>query len=126
MKIKDAAEVATLTHSMIQWWETGQGQRSYERIGTGMDRLAAASLYLSVAAMEQIDRQVDFTDWMGVFAYDYCGEGQSLSTFLLEAMTDDEWFELAENNRLPDLFQGRIARWAVTEKLPLKVLPWND
>lgn len=83
--------------------------------GVGGDHMLAGFLRLSIAAGEYLDERIEcYHD--GVFSYDFLeiggmGGKQTLPVFLLENISDDQFYELMGNWTLPENLHDIIEQW---------------
>lgn len=97
-----------------------------ETWGVGGDHTLAGFFRLSIAAGEYLDEKIEMYD-QGVFSYDFLEtnrvEGpafQTLPVFLLEHLTDDQFYELMGNWVIPTDLHDVIDQWLDT--LPPSVI----
>lgn len=102
-----------------------------ERIGTSFDRLLSACFKVSVCSAMILEKIIDWDcdnpPW-AVFQYDYLDMElpNCLSQHLLDNITHEDWYDLAENNYWPamemaptQMLHDYVMAWAKARKLPL-------
>lgn len=115
-----SAEIATLFGELYTWMDSEEFQPTYYSSQSGMDHLRSAALQLSIHTAHHLEDLIDWDHYEhGVFSYDYCE--YEIPSLLKDALTPEEWYQMANNYVVPNNLRDMLRDWVMTQpKMKLK------